>query len=70
MWLEVCERIQVSMTAIGNELNVQVQDRWVPIYPELGVEYPEVLEDVVQKLRYIAIAIRVATEAADEPPVG
>ncbi len=32
---------------------VQGQDRWIPIHPKVGVEYAEVLEDVVSQLKAI-----------------
>ncbi len=53
-WLRVSPHIQISMDEIGKELNVQFQDRWVPIHLKAGVEYPEVLDDVVSQLRVIA----------------
>ena len=53
LWLDV-SRIKVNIDVIGRELNVQIRDRWVPIYPKRGVEYPEVLEDVVSQLKAIA----------------
>ena len=46
---------------VGSESNwgeqdyvVQGQDRWFPIRPKVGVEYAEVLEDVVSQLKAIA----------------
>ena len=54
MWLSVDGRIQISMEEFGKELNVQVQDRWVPIHPKVGVEYAEVLNDVVSQIKTIA----------------
>lgn len=55
LWLHVVgDGIDVNMDEIGRELNVQVHDRWVPIHLKAGVEYPEVLDDVVSKLKVIA----------------
>ena len=54
LWLHVGDGIDVNMDEIGKELNVQFQDRWVPIHLKAGVEYPEVLDDVVSQLRVIA----------------
>ena len=54
LWLRVGDGIDVNVGEIGRELSVQVHDRWVPIYPKRGVEYPEVLDDVVSKLKAIA----------------
>ena len=54
LWLSVDGRIQICMEDIGKELNVQVQDRWVPIHPKVGVEYAEVLNDVVSQIKIIA----------------
>ena len=54
LWLSVGGRIQICMEDIGKELNVQVQDCWVPIHPKVGVEYAEVLNDVVSQIKIIA----------------
>ena len=54
LWLRVGDGIDANVYEIGRALNVQVQERWFPIHPRLGVEYPEVLNDVVSKLMVIA----------------
>ena len=54
LWLSVPDTIQIEADEVGRELNVQVQDGWIPIYPKLGVEYPQVLADVASKLEAIA----------------
>ena len=45
---------KVSMDEIGRVMNVQAQDGWIPIHPRVGVEYDEVLDDVVTQLKAIA----------------
>ena len=57
LWLHL-STIDADVNAIVRELNVQVRDRWVPIYPKLGVEYPEVLDDVALQLKTIAKIVR------------
>ena len=54
LWLKIYDSNQASMDEIGRELNVQVQDDWIPIHPKLGVEYDQVLDDVVSKLKVVA----------------
>ena len=44
--------------AVGRALNVKVQGKWGPIFPELGVEYHKVLDDVVAQLKTIAELLR------------
>ena len=46
---------QASLGEISGELNVRPTDdrEWVPIHPKLGVEYSEVLDDVVSQLKTI-----------------
>ena len=51
--------------AIGRALNVQVEGRWVPIFPKLGVEYPGVLDDVVSQLKVIAELLRPISRLID-----
>ena len=43
----------VNLDELGRQLNVQIQDNWLPIYIKTGVEYDEVLEDVVSQLKKI-----------------
>ena len=52
------------MDEIGRELKVRVQDEWIPVHLKTGVEYPEVLDDVVSQLKMIAeiIGAHLATE--------
>ena len=54
LWLAVYDSNKVSMDEIGRVMNVQAQDGWIPIHPRVGVEYDEVLDDVVTQLKAIA----------------
>ena len=54
LWLRVCDRTEVNMDEIGRELKVRVQDEWIPVRLKTGVEYEEVLNDVVSQLKAIA----------------
>ena len=54
LWLRVCDRTGVNMDEIGRELKVRVQDEWIPVRLKTGVEYEEVLNDVVSQLKAIA----------------
>ena len=54
LWLRVCDRTGVNLDEIGRELKVWVQDEWIPIRLKTGVEYEEVLDDVVSQLKAIA----------------
>ena len=56
--------VHANMDEIGRELNVEVQDRWIPIHPRVGVEYTEVLDDVVSQLKTIAKIVGVRPGAA------
>ena len=57
LWLQVDEEMRASLDEIGERLNVQPKDRWVPIIPSRGVEYTEVLDDVLRQLKVIATTI-------------
>lgn len=57
LWLQVDEEMRASLDEIGERLNVQPTDRWVPIIPSRGVEYAEVLDDVLRQLRVITTTI-------------
>ena len=50
----------MSMDEIGRAINVEAQDNWIPIHPKLGVEYDQVLDDVVSQLKVGQIA-KIAT---------
>ena len=54
LWLLIGDDVYADMDEIGRELNVRVEDRWLPIYPKPGVEYAEVLDAVAAQLRAIA----------------
>ena len=54
LWLRVCDRTGVNMDEIGRELKARVQDEWIPIRLKTGMEYEEVLNDVVSQLKAIA----------------
>ena len=59
LWLSIGNYgIPEMQEAIGRALNVQVDGGWVPIFPKLGVEYTEVLDDVISQLKLIAELIR------------
>ena len=62
LWLLVSDDVHANMDEIGRELNVEVQDRWIPIHPRVGVEYTEVLDDVVSQLKTIAKIVGVRPE--------
>ena len=60
LWLwDRKSRFQARTDEILKELNVQVQDDWVPIYPKMGVEYHAVLDDVASQLKAVAKIVRV-----------
>ena len=55
LWLN-CQwliRPGVNLDELGRQLNVQIQDNWLPIYIKTGVEYDDVLGDVVSQLKKI-----------------
>ena len=54
LWLWVHGDLQSKIADIGRELGVDVHDDWVPIRLKRGVEYEEVLDDVVCQLKTIA----------------
>ena len=54
LWLRVWNRTAVNMDEIGRKLKVRVQDEWIPVHLRTGVEYVEVLDDVVSQLKAIA----------------
>ena len=54
LWLRVLDRTGVNMDEIARKLNVQIQDEWIPVHLKTGVEYDEVLDDVVSQLKVIA----------------
>lgn len=59
LWLSIgMYDIVEIQEAISRSLNVRVEGKWVPIFPKLGVEYPEVLDDVVSQLKVIAELLR------------
>ena len=57
LWVGTNKRDLVNMDDAGSELNRPVRDGWLPIYPKLGVEYPEVLDDVVSQLKAVHKAL-------------
>ena len=54
LWLRVLDRTGVNMDEIARKLKVRVQDEWIPVHIKTGVDYDEVLDDVVSKLKAIA----------------
>ena len=54
LWLAVSGCSQVIMDGISRALNVQVYDEWVPIHLKTGVEYTDILDDVVSQLKKIS----------------
>ena len=64
LWLTVYDSNQMSMDEIGRAINVQVHDGWIPIHPKVGVEYDQVLGDVVSQLKLVAkiVGVHLAPE--------
>ena len=64
LWLRVGDPTVVRADEIGRALNVRVQDEWIPIHLKTGVEYSEVLDDVVSQLKVISrtVEAHLATE--------
>ena len=54
LWLLIGNDVPADVDEIGRELNVRVEDRWVPIHPKQRVERAEVLNDVACQLKKIA----------------
>ena len=50
MWLSLTG---VNMDEVSRQLNVQFQDNWLPIHLKTGVEYEEVLDNVVSQLKRV-----------------
>ena len=47
LWLAIHDNNQMSRDEIGRALNVEAHDNWIPIFPKLGVEYDQVVDDIV-----------------------
>lgn len=54
LWLRVLDDVQADFYAIGKELNVRIEDRWIPIHLKIGVDYDEVLDNAVSQIKAIA----------------
>lgn len=54
LWLFLSDDVPGDMDEIGRELDVRVEERWVPIHPKKRAERAEVLDDVVRQLKAIA----------------
>ena len=52
---------------VGRQLNVQFQDDWLPIHLKTGVEYGEVLDDVVSQLKKIDELVRALPPSEQSP---
>lgn len=63
VWVRVLNRVEINMGDIAKDLNVRVEDRWIPIHVAVGVEYDDVIDDVVSQLKVIG---RIA---ADHPAI-
>ena len=68
LWVGTNKRKLVNMDDAGSELNRPVLDGWLPIYPKLGVEYPEVLDDVVSQLKAVHNALLEQLETPTHKP--
>lgn len=53
LWLHVGIGAEANMERIGSALDSQARGRWVPIHLKPGVEYEEILDDVVSQLKTI-----------------
>ena len=69
LWLHVGDDVHADMEEIGRELDWRADDRWLPIYPRLGVEYAEVLDAVVCQLKTIARVVGVRPELLLNDPL-
>ena len=58
LWITDYDHDRKRMDVIAKALNVEAHDNWVPIHPKLGVEYDQVVEDVVSKLKVVAETVR------------
>ena len=58
LWLLAYSSSQAIVEGIGRQLGVLVRERWIPIYPKLGVEYSEVLDYVVSQLKTVSEILR------------
>ena len=67
LWLNVGGLTDVNMDEIGRQLNVQFQDDWLPIHLKTGVEYDEVLDDVVSQLKKIDGIVRALLPSEQSP---
>ena len=54
LWLAMYDNNQMSRDEIGSALNVEAHDNWIPIHPKLGVEYDQVVDDIVSQLKVVA----------------
>ena len=64
LWIRVGNPSIVRMDDVSRELKVRVQNDWIPIHLKTGVEYSDVLDDVVSQLKTIATVVeaQLATE--------
>jgi hypothetical protein len=53
LWVTVNGPVTVNTAEIVNQLNVQMQGRWIPIDLNTNVDYDDVLNDLVAKLKII-----------------
>ncbi len=67
LWLNVGGRTDVNMDEVGRQLNVRSQDNWMPIHLKTGVEYDDVLEDVVSQLKKIDEIVRALLPSEQSP---
>ena len=53
LWILMNGVTPSQLDEIASALNVRRDENWIPIHPELGVEYSDVLADVAEQLRRI-----------------
>ena len=67
LWLNVPPNNHVTMDNIGEELKIPTHDQWLPIHLKTGVEYDEVLDDVVSQLKKIDEIVRALLPSEQSP---
>ena len=64
LWLSLTG---VNMDEVSRQLNVQFQDNWLPIHLKTGVEYEEVLDNVVSQLKKVDEIVRALLPSEQSP---
>ena len=65
LWLAYWPQVERNLAELLDQARYPVEGRWIAIRLKTGVEYDEVLNDVVRQLREIGEAVRSATVPAD-----